>query len=127
MADTFELSGGYTTTPLGGEPSFDPNIDAPIQEATQLARKYVDTVELGVDTPVALEFGGLDHANVVILKAVGGASVKARYTSADGSQQAVPFDTYVILMSMNKPITAIDLTREPATPTTVRVFLGQEG
>jgi len=127
VSDTFELSGGYTTTPLGGVPSFDPNIDAPIQETTQLIRKKVDTIDLSVDTPVAVEFGGLDDANITILKAVGGGSVRARITSADGSQQSIPFDTYLILRSMEKPVTAIHLTRTPATPTTVRVFLGQEG
>ena len=126
MAYQFVLSGGYTTTPLSGVPSFDPNIDAPIDEPVQLVRKAVDTIELDVDTAIPINFGGLTDANVVILKAVGGGSVKGRFTSADGTQQAIPFDTFFILMSMTNPITAIDLTRTPATPTTVLVFLGEE-
>ncbi|MEE9592242.1 MAG: hypothetical protein V3W28_01525 [Thermoplasmata archaeon] len=127
MSDRFTLSGGYTTTPLGGEPSFDPNIDAPIDETVQLVKKKFDTIELTVDTPVVVDFGGLTNANVIILKSTGGVKVSARVTSADGTTQAVPFDTYFVLMSMDVPITAIDLTRTPATPTTVRVFLGEEG
>lgn len=126
MSDQFTLAGGYTTTPLGGEPSFDPNIDAPINEVTQLVRKKFDTITLTVDTPVAVNFGGLTDANIVILKSTGGVKVRARITSADGTQQAIPFDTFLILMSMDVPITAIDLTRLPATETEVRVFLGEE-
>lgn len=126
MADQFVLSGSYTTTPLGGEPSFDPNIDAPINEPVQLIKKRVDTISLDVDTPVNVDLGGLSQAHIVMLKAVGGSSVRVRLTSADGALQSIPFDTYLVLMSMAKPITAIDLTRTPATPTDVRVFLGQE-
>lgn len=127
MADQFILSGSYTTTPLGGELSFDPNIDAPINEPIQLTRKKVDTVVLDVDTPVAVSLGGLTQAHIIILKAVGGTSVRVRITSADGAAQSIPFDTYLVLMSMAKPITAIDLTRTPATLTSVLVFLGEEG
>jgi hypothetical protein len=126
MSDRFVLSGSYVTTPLGGVQSFAQNIDALIDETTVLDKKYADTIELGVDTPVSIEFGGVTNAHVVILKAVGG-KVRARVTSGDGAQQAIPFDTYIILMSMEEPITAIDLTRTPATLTTVRVFLGEEG
>lgn len=127
MADRFVLAGSYTTTPLGGTLSFDPNIDAPINEPLQLGKKKFDTIVLDVDTPVPVAFGGLSQAHVVILKAVGGGSVIARLTSADGALQIVPFDTYMILMSMGKPYTAIDLTRTPTDETEVRVFLGEEG
>ncbi len=126
MADQFKLAGSYSTTPLGGEPSFDPIIDAPINEIIQLTNKVVDSIDLTVDTPVAVGFGGVTNANIVILKSTGGVKVIARLTSADGTLQSVPFDTFLILMSMDVPITAIDLTRLPATATTVRVFLGEE-
>lgn len=126
MADQFTLAGSYTTTPLGGDLSFDPNIDALINETVQLERKHIDTIELTVDTPVVVSFGGLTDANIVILKAAAGGVVAARITSAKGATQSIPFDTYLILMSMDEPITAIDLVRTPATATTVRVFLGEE-
>lgn len=127
MADRFVLSGSYTTTPLGGEPSFDPNIDSPIDEAIQLSNKHIDTIDLGVDTPVAVSFGGLTNANIIMLKSTAGVKVRARITSADGTDQAIPFDTFLVLMSMDVPVTAIDLTRLTGTPTQVRVFLGEEG
>ena len=126
MADSFRLSGSYATTPLGGTPSFDPNIDAPIDEPAQLAKKRIDEIDLDVDTEVAVAFGGVTNANIVILKAVGGTTVQAHVTSAAGASQIIPFDTYLILMSMATPVTAIGLVRTPATPTTVRVFLGEE-
>lgn len=125
MADRFELSGGYTTEPLGGVTSFVPRVAAEINEAAQLATKKVGDIDLDADTPAAVDFGGLAHANIVIMKAVSGASVKAVLTSPEGTA-TFPFDTYFILMTMEKPITAITLTRTPATPTTVEVFLGQE-
>lgn len=127
MADQFKLSGGYGTDSLDGEPSFAAMVNAPIDEQLQLDHKYLTDLTLTDDTPTALDFGGgVTNAHVVILKAVGGGAVRARFTTADGDQQAVPFDTYLILMCMAKPVTAIDLTRLPSTPTTVRVFLGEK-
>ncbi len=126
MTDRFTLSGGYTTTPLGGEPSFDANIDAPIDEVADLVRKKFDTITLAVDTAVPVSFGGLTQANVVILKSTAGVKVVVRVTSADGVTQAIPFDTFFILMSMDEPITALDLTRPTGVETDVRVFLGEE-
>jgi len=123
-ADEFLLSGSYTTTPLSGEYSLTPSFTAPIDERIVLLYKSSQEYDLAVDTPVAVPFPGMTGANVVILKAVGG-KVKARLTSADGTTQAIPFDSYLILMSLAYPITALDLTRTPATPTNVQVFLGQ--
>jgi len=127
MAYRFQLSGGYTMTPLGSGLSFVPNVDAPIDETTQLTKKMVDTVTLDVDAPVSVGFGGVANANIVLLKVTYGASVRARITSAAGVEQSIPFDTYLILMSMENPITAIDLTRTPATETEVEVILGEQG
>lgn len=126
MTDRFALSGSYTTTPQSGEPSFDPTIGALIEETVTLGKKVLTEIALSVDAPVDVDFGGLTNANVVILKSTSGVKVRARVTSADGSQQAVPFDTYWILMSADVPITAVDLTRLTGTATTVRVFLGEE-
>lgn len=126
MADRFTLSGSYTTEGLSGEPSFEPAIAAQISEIATLVSKKVDDLPLTVDTAVAVDFGGLTEANVVILKSLGGNKVKALVTSADGTDQAIPFDTYLILMTEDVPITALSLTRLPGTATTVRVFLGEQ-
>jgi hypothetical protein len=123
-ADEFVLSGSYATTPLSGDISLAPSFVAPIDERVTLTNKLYQEYSLDSDMPVSVAFGGLTSANVVILKAAGG-KVRARITSADGSAQAVPFDSYWILMSLANPVTALDLTRTPATPITVQVFLGE--
>lgn len=124
MAYQFALTGGYTTTPLDGVPSLAPNVDAPLDESMVVTKKTEYDVDLTVDTPVAVQFGGVTNAHVVILKTIGG-KVKARFTSADGAQQSMPVDSTIIAISQSVPITAIDLTRVPATPTQVRVYLGE--
>lgn len=125
MATQFGLSGSYTAEPLDGVPSLDPSIGTPIDETMQLAYKATSEVHLTVDTPVAVDFAGVTNANIVILKAVGG-KVRARLTSADGTTQAIPVDSVLILTSREVPITAVDLTRLPATDTVVRYFLGEK-
>ena len=124
MAYQFGLSGSYTTIPLDGVPSLAPTIGAPIDETMTVATKTEYDQDLTVDTPVAVQFGGVSAANVVILKSTGG-KVQARISSADGSSQVIPFDTVLILMSLSVPITAISLVRIPATETLVRVYLAQ--
>lgn len=125
MADAFKLLGSYETQPLTSPLSFAASVIAQINEAKQIKVKQAYDVELTVDTPVAVNFGGVVNANIIILKSVGG-KVRARLTSADGSLQAIPFDTYWILMSESVPVTAIDLTRVAGTATTCRVFLAEK-
>lgn len=108
-----------------GSPSGIASFCTPIIEQLNLVQKDYDTLVLAADAPVSVSFGGgVTAASVVILKAVGG-KVRARVTSADGSTQAVPFDSLLILISRTVPITAIDLMRVPGMATTVDVFLGQ--
>lgn len=125
MADAFKLSGSYDVTPLTQPLSFAPSIVAPINEARTMQAKTVTDVQLKADAPVAVAFGDVEEAHVVILKAVGG-PVIAALTSDAGTEQLVPFDTYMILMSEEKPITSILLTRSPGIETQVRVFLSEK-
>jgi hypothetical protein len=125
MADNFTLNGTWATTPISGVGSFDPDLASPIQESLVLLHKEFQSLDLAVDTPVVVSFGGVASANIIVLKAQGG-PVVATVTSAAGSAQTIPFDTYLIFMSMGTPITALSLTRAPATPTSVRVLLGEK-
>jgi hypothetical protein len=124
VAYQFALTGGYTTTPLDGVPSLAPNVDAPIDESMVITKKTESDIDLNVDTPVPVAFGGVVNASIVILKTVGG-KIKARLTSADGTTQSIPVDSTFILISRSVPFTAIDLTRVPATPCQVRVYVGE--
>lgn len=125
MADSFALQGSYGVTPLGNPVSFAPLIIAQISEGIQVKAKQVSEMVLSADAPATVDFGGVVNAHIVILKSTGG-KVRARVTSADGVSQAVPFDTYWILMSEALPLTAIDLTRVAGAETTVRVFLAEK-
>lgn len=124
MADAFKLIGGYSVTPLGSALSFAPLMEATINEPKSIKAKQVSEQVLAADAPVAVDFGGVVNAHVVILKATG--KVRARVTSADGAAQSIPFDTYLILMSDSVPVTAVDLTRVAGAETTVRVFLAEK-
>lgn len=77
------------------------------------------TVDLDTDSPESVAFGDLPSASLVYLYAIGG-KVRARLTSADGTQQSIPVDPLGFIVSLTVPITAIDLTRAAGSPT-VRV------
>ena len=124
MADTFKLTGSYTTEPTSGAPSGDPAIEAAIDEACVLGKKHYTTVVLSTDALTAVNFGGLTNAHVIVIRSEGG-KVKVTLTSADGTAQAVPVQYLLAVMNDTVPVTAIGLTRVVGTSTTVRVFLGE--
>lgn len=124
MSDTFSLQGSLQTTPAVGAPSGFFTLIAQLDEQLVLGVKRQDEVALTVDTPVAVAFGGVTNAHVIMLKTVGG-KIRARLTSADGSTQAIPVDSFALVMSRSVPVTAIDLTRVTGQATTVEIFLGQ--
>ena len=125
MASLFSLQGTYTAAPSSGSPSADPLITAPINEGMTLANEVVSQMTLSTDGPIALPFCGLDAVNLLVFKCVGG-KITVRLTSADGSAQAFPVDSFLVLTSASTDITAIELERNPATTTVVRYFLGQK-
>jgi len=124
MADKFLLSGSYNVAPLTGAPSLDPSVDAAIDEQLSLKAKTLVDLLLTSDAPLAVPFGTVANAHVLVVK--GTSKVKVTVTSADGTAQSLPADTVLILMSGSVPVTAVTLTRVPATDTTVRVFLGEK-
>lgn len=123
-ADNFQLQGGWSTDPLGGDTSFVPSSNAQINEALVLQHKTEYTLSLNSDSPTAVAFGGVTNASVVILKAHGGNPVVATITSAAGVTQTVPLDPVHVTISQGTPITAISLTRTPTVETDVDIFLG---
>ena len=125
MADVFAITGSYSATPASGSPSGDPIITSALDERQMLATEQYSQLTLTSDTPAALPFGGLTEATALIVKVVGG-KVRVRITSADGSQQAVPVDSFLALMSASVPLTAVDVTRTAGVQTIVRYFLGQK-
>jgi len=124
VADAFTLSGEYHTTPYTGVKSGVPSVESPISEKVALVSKALAEYRLTVDTPVSVALGLLTQVNVLVLKAIGG-KVRVRLTSADGSQQSIPVDSFLALTTLSVPVTAIDLTRTVGTTTTVEIFIGQ--
>lgn len=125
MADLFAITGSYSATPASGSPSGDPIITAPLDERQMLATEQYSQLTLTADTPASLPFGGLTEATVLVVKVVGG-KVRVRITSTDGSQQAIPVDSFLALTCASVPLTAVDVTRTPGVQTIVRYFLGQK-
>ncbi len=125
MASLFSLQGSYTAAPSSGSPSADPMITAPINESMTLANEVVSQLALSADGPTALPLCGLDAANLLVLKCVGG-KITVRLTSADGTAQSFPVDSFLALTSAGTDITAIEVERVPATYTVVKYFLGQK-
>jgi hypothetical protein len=128
LADQAKLVGTLTVDPLSGQPSGSPSTDVPIEELLQLQRPgHVTQVDLDSDSPKVVSFGDLAQAELVYLRAFGG-KVRARFTSADGTEQSVPFDPTLILFTSREPITALDLTRVTGAGTTVKVkvLLGEK-
>jgi hypothetical protein len=74
------------------------------------------------DTPVSVSFDGMTGINAVRIEASG--KVRARLTSADGTQQAISVDPILILISESVPYTALDLTRVAGAATEVTVLIG---
>jgi hypothetical protein len=91
----------------------------------QLSNQLTSMCALTNDSEKMLPLGCVDEVNVLVIKAVGG-KVRVRITSADGSSQAVPVDSFLALTTYSVGITAVGVTRTPAVPTTVRFFLGQK-
>ena len=125
MADRFTLQGSYTVAPSGEVESLDPEVAASIDEEAALQSKESLSLHLTSDSAVAVPFGTVTAAHVLIVKVLNGCKVKVRVSSADGATQSIPVNGVLILMSAVVPITAVDLTRVASTDTMVRVFLGE--
>ena len=103
-----------------------PTFTFPFEEEVILAFKHYDEPTLDVDAPVAADFGSVTNASVVIISVENGKKITVQVTSADGVDQSIPVDDTLILLCRSVPVTAINLTRVPATATKVKVFLGEK-
>ena len=120
----FKLLSSYILGPQADATSGDPDASASFEELLYLSDAVVSArYTLAADAPQSVSFGGLSNASAVILKSTGKVTVKI--TSADGTSQAVPVDSYLALLCQSVPVTAIDLVRVPGVSVTVKVFLGQ--
>lgn len=89
-----------------------------------LANEIVSQITLDSEGPISLPLGPLAAFNLVVLKVMG-EPVTVRLTSASGTEQAFPVDTFFSLFSRSEDITAIDVTRTPGATTSIQYFLGE--
>jgi hypothetical protein len=122
--DVFRLAGEYSSAPTVELPPGLIAVAARINEHVLLNQKITIEYTLTGDTPVPVSFGSLASVSVLVIRATGG-KVRVRITSADGNDQAIPADPWLILLAGSVPITAIDLTRVAGVQTSVEAFLGE--
>ncbi len=125
MSETFKLSGDCSSKPQQGNPSGQPNTVIPFSETLGLGYSLVTGFTLDSDAAQVVNLGTLTGVNVLVVKAIGG-KVRVRITSTDGTNAEIPCDPILILMSRDVDITAIDVTRTPATQTQVLIYMGQK-
>jgi hypothetical protein len=127
MADTLTLTGTLQTAPTNPSASGLTAVVCAISEAMTLATKGIPgEYDLTSDSPQSVSFGALAHINVLQVKVNGGGpAVTVTVTSAAGTSQAWPCDSFLYLESQSVNITAVTLTRPPGVETFVDVFIGQ--
>jgi hypothetical protein len=125
MSDSFKLTGNYASQPLMGVMSAFPSICAPIDEAIQLSKRYVDTVQLDTDGVTSVNLGGMDEANLIVLKCVGG-PIELTLVSGLGTA-VIPVNSFFVVFSIEEGegFTAISLERSPGVETFVEIFIGK--
>ena len=119
----FKFLASYILGPQDDATQGDPDAGVSIEQLMYLADATVGgSYALAVDSPVPVSLGGLSGVSALILTSTSKCTV--RLTSAAGTQQLVPMDSILVLLSQTVPFTAIDLIRPAGIPVTVKVFLG---
>jgi hypothetical protein len=127
MADVFRLHGEFSAAPAVFELGVGqgPEQLGAIDHDAYVVRRTSQQILLSGDAPVSIPLGSLTGAHVILIQTTG--RVRVRLTSADGSQQAVPADPLLILLTpLAAPVTALDLTRTAGVTTEATVFLGEK-
>lgn len=90
-----------------------------------VTNKLMTTIVLGSDGATAIDFSGLSVANVIFLRS--SEKIIARLTSASGTTQAIPVDTFLCLASSTAGtgITALTLERLAGVATDVQLVLAE--
>lgn len=124
-SDNFALSGSYTSQPTPGLGSGFPAVECPIDEELVLIGKQLNTLDLESDGSVSIPFTNISQAQVLMVKPTGG-WCDVIITTTEGSAQKIPVGRFLaLLFDDGVPLTALSISRQPATPVQVQIFLGQ--
>jgi len=121
MADLLRLAGSIAIAASSGSPSGHAALAIPVDEQWPVdhARGNLHYL-LITDAARVVDLDGLT-INFLMVRA--SAKVRTRITSADGSTQSIP-GTFLLLRSEDVPISAVDITRQPAVETSVDITIG---
>jgi hypothetical protein len=124
---TLLLSGNVQITPLSTYNSGSGIVPFPLYELVALSKRHLDEVLLSTNAVTSISLGGLTEVNVLILRTTGG-KVRARVTTSDGTEQAIPVSPLLVSLTGAVGITAIDVMRDNTLTNEVRVeiLLGQK-
>lgn len=124
MADTFTISGDWASVAASGTPNGYPAFTAPLAVRKTLESKLFQSVELTANQAVAVTFGTLTAAHVLIIAST--AKLKVTVTSTDGATQSFPCENLLMLINDSVPITALTIQRFAGQDTTANIFIGQQ-
>lgn len=124
--DILELAGSLEARPSPNSGLGDQSLvfQRTLSEKLLLKAKLSTRYDLTLDSVQVVSLGGLASAHVILIEAT--SRVLVRLTSADGAQQSVPVDGFLLLFAETHSYTAVDLTRPAGVQTTVQVFLGEK-
>lgn len=120
MADRLDIDGTFVVTP-SGTPSLELTPSGTIDETLQLTKRSNDKWDLSAAVSQVISFGPVTDAHVVKAKTVGG-EIILEITTAEGTDQTVPVDSVLILISETNPVTAIKATGTGE----LNLFLGEK-
>lgn len=121
----YKLVGSYSTEPAQGNPSGKTSESAFINEVFFLSTKTSCEIFLIDNNPVEVPLGGIEDANIVNIKTVGG-PVQVKITSGLATEQIIPVDGFFQLITISNPVLQISVTRLTSANTLVNVFLGEK-
>jgi len=108
-----------------GVPSGHPQTLVTLAELLYTDKVLSQNLTLSTDNPTMLSLGPLSGVNFLCIRADGG-KIRVAITSSDGSSQAIPVDSFLILRCDSVDITAIDITRTTGIDTDVYAVLGEK-
>lgn len=125
-AATLTLSGSFTLQAPSFPPSAAQAIGSPISETSYLQAWDAQSPTLSSDGAQSIPFPiGMGTCHFIYLKVQGGSPVVLSLTSADGTLQAIPVDSLIVLYFAGTPVTAIQVTRTAGVTTQLTYVIGQ--
>lgn len=124
---TLTLSGSLALQAPSYPPSAAQQLGQPIAETMYVQSYDVQAPTLSADGATPIPFPiGTTQIHYLQLKVQGGSPVILQITSADGTLQSIPVDSFIALQMLGTPATAISVTRTPGVSTPIAYVIAQK-